>query len=211
MTGGGVENDPLAKFNLRIGGNEWKPFDMHSNNIGWPYDEVKKDFPFGFNYWLGSSQMKSWSIPRQFIQGLFLFFANLMNPEMGNTVYWVIKFVITLFIPVIFSAMLLLSPVIILISTIWGGFLQHIFKGNLAGCIWGFFCTWALVIYNLFIQPIELLGSFFVIPALRGGNTWVKSNWLSMKNDGYREIILGSAFISFIGVVLYAFEPLLSQ
>jgi len=107
--------------------------------------------------------------------------------------------------------MLLLSPVIILISTIWGGFLQHIFKGNLAGCIWGFFCTWALVIYNLFIQPIELLGSFFVIPALRGGNTWVKSNWLSMKNDGYREIILGSAFISFIGVVLYAFEPLLSQ
>ena len=211
MKGGGNKDDPLAKFNLRIGVNEWKPFDMHSNNIGWPYDEVKKDFPFGFNYWLGSSQMKSWSIPRQFIQGLFLFFANLMNPEMGNTVYWVIKFVITLFIPVIFSAMLLLSPVIILISTIWGGFLQHIFKGNLAGCIWGFFCTWALVIYNLFIQPIELLGSFFVIPALRGGNTWVKSNWLSMKNDGYREIILGSAFISFIGVVLYAFEPLLSQ
>ena len=29
MKGGGNEDDPLAKFNLRIGGNEWKPFDMH--------------------------------------------------------------------------------------------------------------------------------------------------------------------------------------
>ena len=107
--------------------------------------------------------------------------------------------------------MLSLSWVISIIATIWGGFLQHIFAGNFAGCVWGFFCTWALVIYNIFVQNTELLGSFFIIPALRNGNRWVKANWLSMKNGGYREIILGSAFISFIGVVLFAFAPLLSQ
>jgi uncharacterized membrane protein len=134
-----------------------------------------------------------------------------MNPEMGETVTWVVKFVITLFIPVIFVTMLSLSWVVSIIATIWGGFLQHIFQGNLAGCVWGLFCTWALIIYNIFVQNAELLGSFFVIPALRNGNTWVKANWLSMKNGGYREIILGGAFVSFIGVVLYAFGPLLSQ
>jgi len=209
--GGGDMVNELTKFNLQIGGKGWKPFDIYSNNIGWPYDEVKKDFPFGFNYWLGSSQIKSWSIARQVVQGIFSFLANLMNPNIGNTVSWFMKFVITLFIPVIFVSMLLLSWVISIIATIWGGFLQHIFTGNFAGCVWGFFCTWALVIYNIFVQNTELLGSFFVIPALRGGNNWVKTNWQSMKKGGYREIILGSAFISFIGVVLYAFAPLLNQ
>ena len=208
--GGNIANE-LTEFNLQIGGTGWKPFDIYSNNIGWPYDEVKKDSPFGFNYWLGSSQITSWSIPRQVVQGIFLFLANLMDPKMGDTVSWFMQFVITLFIPAIFATLLSLSWIISIIATIWGGFLQHIFTGNFAGCVWGFFCTWALVIYNIFVQNTELLGSFFVIPALRGGNNWVKTNWQSMKNGGYREIILGSAFISFIGVVLYAFEPLLSQ
>jgi len=210
QTGGNMANE-LTKFNLQIGGSRWKPFDISSDDIGWPYDEVKKDFPFGFNYWLGSSQMKSWSIPRQVVQGIFLFLANLMNPEMGETVSWAAKFVITLILPVIFSLMLLLSWIVTMIATIWGGFFQHIFKGNFAGFVWGLFCTWALIIYNIFVQPAELLGSFFLIPALRNGNTWVKANWLSMKNGGYRELILGGAFVSFIGVVLNAFAPLLSQ
>jgi len=210
MKGGNVANE-LTKFNLQIGDMGWKPFDIYSNNIGWPYDEVKKDFPFGFNYWLGSSQIKSWSIPRQVAQGIFLILANLMNPEMGETMSWGMKGIITTLLPVIFGTMLTWAWLVSVISTIWGGFLQHIFKGNFAGMTWGFFCTWAIILFNMFIQPLELLGSFFIIPGLRGGRTWVKANWRSMKNGGYREIVLTTAFIAFIGVVLSAFYPLLSQ
>lgn len=210
MKGGNVANE-LTKFNLQIGDMGWKPFDIYSNNIGWPYDEVKKDFPFGFNYWLGSSQIKSWSIPRQVAQGIFLFLANLMNPEMGETMSWAMKGLITTLLPVIFTTMLSWAWIVSLISTIWGGFFQHIFNGNFAGMVWGFFATWALIIFNMFIQPMELLGSFFVIPGLRGGRQWVKANWRSTKNGGYREIVLTTAFVAFIGVVLSAFYPLLSQ
>ena len=47
----------------------------------------------------------------------------------------------------------------------------------------------------MFVQPMELLGSFFVIPGLRGGRQWVKANWRSTKNGGYREIVLTTAFV----------------
>jgi len=210
MKGGNMANE-LTNFNLQIGDMGWRPFDIYSNNVGWPYDEVKKDFPFGFNYWLGSSQIKSWSIPRQVVQGIFLFLANLMNPKMGDTGSWVMKGLITTFIPFIFSTMLVWAWIVSLASTVWGGFIQHIFNGNLSGMVWGFFCTWILVIYNMMIQPLEFFGSLFIIPALRDGRNWVKSNWRSIKNGGYREIILTTSFIAFIGVVLSAFYPLLNQ
>jgi hypothetical protein len=209
--GGSGFASELTKFNLQIGDKAWKPFDINSNDIGWPYDAVKTELPFGFNYWLGSSQIKSWSIPRQITQGIFLFLANLMNTEIGEDISWFMKFIITLFLPVIFILMLTFAGVVSLMATIWGGFLQHIINGNLAGCVWGFFCTWALIIFNMFIQPAELLGSLFIIPALTNGSSWVKTNWKSTKNGGYREIILGSAFIAFIGVVLNAFSPILNK
>ena len=134
-----------------------------------------------------------------------------MNPEMGETMSWAMKGLITTLLPVIFTTMLSWAWIVSLISTIWGGFFQHIFNGNFAGMVWGFFATWALIIFNMFIQPMELLGSFFVIPGLRGGRQWVKANWRSTKNGGYREIVLTTAFVAFIGVVLSAFYPLLSQ
>ncbi len=210
---GGNSSNPLTKFNLQIGDTSWKPFDIYSRDIGWPYDAIKNDLPFGFNYWLGLSQMKSWSIPRQIVQGIFLFLANLMSPEIGEKTSWVLRLVITLCLPMILIIMSLLSWVASLFATIWGGFLQHIFQGNFAGCVWGFFCTWALIIYNIFVQHAEFLASLFIIPAISNpsGVNFIATNWSSMKNGGYREIILGSAFVSFIGVVLYAFYPLLSQ
>lgn len=201
----------LTKFNLQIGGTGWKPFDIYSSNIGWPYDEVKKDATFGFNYWLGASQIKSWVIPRQLIQCMFLFSANLMDPKIGPTAAWFTRFVITVSLPFIFIGMLFMSGLVSVIATIWGGFLQHIFAGNLAGCIWGFFCTWALIIFNLVVQPIELLGSFFLIPTISNGTEWVQHNWDKKSMGGYREIVLGMSFVSFIAVVLASFAPLLSQ
>ena len=71
----------------------------------------------------------------------------------------------------------------------------------------------SLIIYNIFVQHAEFLASLFIIPAISNpsGVNFIATNWSSMKNGGYREIILGSAFVSFIGVVLYAFYPLLSQ
>jgi hypothetical protein len=46
-----------------------------------------------------------------------------------------------------------------------------------------------------------------MIPWLRGGQSWVKANWRSMENGGYRQILLTSSFIAFIIVVLFAFYP----
>ena len=134
-----------------------------------------------------------------------------MNPEMGETMSWGMKGIITTLLPVIFGTMLTWAWLVAVISTIWGGFLQHIFKGNFAGVVWGFFCTWAIILFNMFIQPLELLASFFIIPGMYGGRSWVKANWQSMKNGGYREIVLTTAFLAFIGVVLSAFYPLLNQ
>ena len=45
-------------------------------------------------------------IPRQFIQGLFLFFVNLMNPGWAIQ-FWVIKFVITLFSDILCYAIII--------------------------------------------------------------------------------------------------------
>ena len=56
-----------------------------------------------------------------------LFLANLMNPEMGETMSWAMKGLITTLLPVIFTTMLSWAWLVSLISTIWGGFLQHIF------------------------------------------------------------------------------------
>ena len=92
MKGGNIANE-LTKFKL----DGWKPFDIYTDNIGWPYDEVEKGFTFGFGYWLGLSQIKSWSIPRQMAQGIFLFLANLMNPEISETMSWVMKGIIPQF------------------------------------------------------------------------------------------------------------------
>lgn len=211
MKGGNAPN-PLSKFSLQIGETSWKPFDIYSKDIGWPYDETKKGLPFGFNYWLGSSQIKSWAVARQVVQGIFLFLANLMTVT-GDTTNWVLRFVVTLCLPIIFTTMMLLSWIVSIFATIWGGFGQHLFTGNLAGCVWGFFCTWALVLYNIFLQNAEFIASLFIIPLIGNerGSRFIKTNWASMKNGGYKEIVLGSAFLSFIGVVLYAFSPLLSQ
>ena len=207
MKGGGTSN-ALTKIKLQIGGVPWKPFDIYSKDIGWPYDQVGSQFTFGFNYWLGSTQIKAWSIPRQMVQIFFLFLANLMDKEMGEGFAWVAKFVITLFLPVIFVAMLYIGLYVSAIATFWGGFLSHLMEGDFPGMIWGFFCTFYLMVFNVPVQGIEMLGSIFLIPAMNEGSSYVKTNWLSTKNGGYREIILGGSFLAFIIVVLSAFAPL---
>ena len=49
-----------------------------------------------------------------------------MNPEMGETMSWAMKGLITTLLPIIFTTMLSWAWLVSLISTIWGGFLQHI-------------------------------------------------------------------------------------
>ena len=209
MKGGGTSDNGFSNINLQFGDMGWKPFDIHSDNIGWPYDEVKSNFPFSFNYWLGSSQIKSWVIPRQLLQATLLFFANLMSPKMGETGAWFSRFIITAFIPLIFGLLYASSHFVSLAATAWGGFFQHLFSGNFGAAAWGFFFTWILMIYNFIIQAMELMASFFIIPWLGGGRSWIKANWQSMNNGGFREIILTTASLAFVGTVLYAFSPLM--
>ena len=122
---------------------------------------------------------------------------------------WFSRFVITAFIPLIFGLLYAVSHFVSLGATLWGGFFQHLFNGNFGAAAWGFFFTWLLMIYNFMIQPMELMASFFIIPWLRGGRSWIKANWQSMKNGGFREIILTTASLAFVGTVLYAFYPLM--
>ena len=204
---GGFKGDGISNINVQFGDMGWKPFDVYSNDIGWPYDEVKNSSSFSFGNWLGSSQIKAWSIPRQLLQATLLFLANFMSPKMGERGAWIARFVITIMIPTIFGFLLVASHIVALCSTIWGGFFQHVFAGNMSGSLWGFFFTWMLVLYNLVVQPLELSASFFMIPWLRGGQSWVKANWRSMESGGYRQILLTSSFIAFIIVVLFAFYP----
>ena len=198
-----------SNINLNIGGESWKPFDVTS--IGWPYTESQTAFPFTFSYWLGSSQIKAWSIPRQLLQGFFMFLENFMNEKKLGKFEYITRFILTCSVMPIFALMLSFGWIATLFSTIWGGFLQHIFNGNFIAMGWGFFLTWALVIFNVIVQPIELLASFFMIPAGSQGVNWGSHNFKSMKNGGYREIILSASFLAFVGVVINAFMPLIND
>lgn len=212
QTGGdsSIANE-IENINIRWGATMWRPFDIQGKNIGWPYSNVETDPEFSFNHWLGKSQITSWVIPRQMFQSILLFLLNFMAPAMGHRGAWVGRFLITLILPIVFCLSLLLSGTVALFSTIWGGFLQHIFEGNLASLIWGFFCTWALIIFNMIIQPTQLFASLFMIPAMRDGMGWLKANLRSVKRDGYREIVLTTSFIAFACVVLYNLMPLMNK
>lgn len=198
-----------SNINLNFGGESWKPFDVTST--GWPYTESQTAFPFTFGYWLGSSQIKAWSIPRQLIQGFFMFLENFMNENKLGKFEYFTRFILTCSVIPIFAMMVSFGWIATLFSTIWGGFLQHIFAGNFIAMIWGFFLTWALVIFNAIVQPIELFASFFLIPAGSQGMNWGSHNFKSMKNGGYREIILSVSFLAFVGVVVNAFMPLINS
>lgn len=213
QTGGNSSiGDEISNISIQWGGSAWKPFDIHGKKIGWPYSEIG-GLQHSFGYWLGKSQITSWVMPRQLFQSILLFLLNFMVEAMGDKGAWIGRFIITLILPLIFCFSVFFSGIVAFFSSIWGGFFQHILDGNLAGLVWGFFCTWAIAIFNMTIQPLELLLSLFIIPAMRGGPQWVKRNWNSMHDghSGYREIVLTSAFIAFAGMVLYNLMPLLNK
>ena len=201
----------LSNVSIQWGDTKWKPFDLHSKDIGWPYDDAIKEPFVSFEYWLAKSQILAWSAPRQMLQAGFLFLANFMDPQQDESVTWLARFVITCILPIILIVYFLLSGFVSFFTTIWGGFFQHIIDGNIAAVIWGFFFTWAITLYNIFAQPFELLFSYFVIPWGSGGRGWIKSNWRTFKNNGYREIILWASFIAFMAVVISAFKPLMDK
>jgi len=208
---------PTKPMTILMNGANWGPFDVHNDIIGWPYDGIVYS-SVGFKYWLATSQIKAWAIPRQLVQTVFLFLAGLMSypetvknndSEKGSLQYYM-KFAITLFLPLILLTMVALSFIISLLATIWGGFFQHILEGNLPGLIWGFFLTWILVIYNMIIQPISLLASFFIIPSMTTisedltnptNHSWFKVLSTRMDKGGYRTIG-GWGFAAAVGTVL---------
>lgn len=224
--GGGDEEecgDILSNTSLTWGDDEWKPFDIYSNKIGWPYDEMYISPKISFGYWLGRSQMVSWMIPRQIFQAILLILANFaIAPKTGkgknktdSSFLWFTRFIVTLILPFVFVFSLAASIIIAVISTIWGGFFQPIFDGNFVGFLWGICLTWILIIYNVIAQPLELLFSLFTIPFLYGGKKFVKENFSSWKKEGkdgvagYKQIISFALTITIMAISFNSFSPMI--
>jgi|TARA_B110000483_G_scaffold184623_1_gene218395 hypothetical protein len=212
--------DILSNTSLTWGDDEWKPFDIYSNKIGWPYDEMYISPVISFGYWLGRSQMLSWMIPRQIFQAILLILANFTiapKTKKGKTdssFLWFTRFIVTLILPFVLVFSLAASIVVAVISTIWGGFFQHIFDGNFVGFLWGFFLTWILIIYNVIVQPLELLFSLFTIPFFGGGKNFVKENFSSWhrqgdKPAGYKQIISFVLTITIMAISFNSFSPMI--
>jgi hypothetical protein len=213
--------DILSNTSITWGDDEWKPFDIYSNKIGWPYDEMYISPEISFSYWLGRSQMVSWMIPRQIFQAILLILKNFAIPKKGtgrnntdSSFIWFTRFLVTLILPFVFMFSLVASTIVSVISTIWGGFFQHILDGNFVGLLWGFFLTWILIIYNIIAQPLELLFSLFTIPFLNGGKKFVKENFSSWHKDGkgvagYKQIISAALTISIIAISFNSFSPMI--
>lgn len=214
--------DILSNTSLTWGNDEWKPFDIYSNKIGWPYDEMYISPEISFSYWLGRSQMVSWMIPRQIFQAILLILANFAIPKKGkgkngtdSSFLWFTRLLVTLILPFVFVFSLVASTIVAVISTIWGGFFQHLLDGNFTGLLWGFFLTWILIIYNVIAQPLELLASLFTIPFIHGGKKFVKENFSSWKKEGkegvagYKQIISFMLTISIMAISFNAFSPMI--
>jgi hypothetical protein len=218
--------DILSNTSFTWGDDEWKPFDIYSNKIGWPYDEMYISPEISFSYWLGRSQMLSWMIPRQIFQAILLILANFAiapktkKGKIDSSFLWFTRFLVTLILPFVFVFSLAFSIVVAVISTIWGGFFQHIFDGNFVGFLWGFFFTWMLIIYNVIVQPLELLFSLFTIPFFWGGKKFVRENFSSWNKEkdgsngksspaGYQQLISFVSTISIMAISFNSFGPMI--
>lgn len=217
--------DIISNISFQWGDDDWKPFDIYSDNIGWPYDQMYINPSFTFSYWLGRSQMISWMIPRQIFQAILLILSNfsIAKPRKGSkknnpdsSFLWFTRFLVTLILPFVFVFSLAASTFVAIFSTIWGGFFQHLIDWNFSGLLWGFFLTWLLVLYNMVVQPLELFASLFTIPFLYGGKNFVKENFGSWNKDkksnkpaGYKELIYFMLAITLSAVAYNSFMPVI--
>ena len=202
-----LNGSKINDIRLQWGSEGWRPFDVRSGPVGWPYKGNPTE-PYGIEEWLAKTQITAWSIPRQWLQAVFTTLANFISME--GKIGQASRFIITLFMQAILTILYLAAPFVAAIVTFWGGFVRNIFDGDLAGLVWGFFFTWAIILYNMLIQPMELLASFFVIPFTTDGVNWIKLAGQSVRDGGFREIILAISCLIYFIVVLTAFMPLIN-